>query len=105
MTVLHGERNIVEAGQVGKDAGDLERIGDPTRDASPCADMSDVPFLEQNASRGRADPAADHSDQRRLAGSIWPDDCANLAALERQVNAVDGVQTAEMPAQALSGKQ
>ena len=52
------------------------------------------------ASRGH-EQRAEHPHHRRLAGTVRPEEAVDLAARDRQVDAVDGAQVAEGAGQAL----
>jgi hypothetical protein len=48
----------------------------------------DVVALEHDTAAVGRDRAADHAEQRGLAGAVWPDDAQRLAAQQREVDSV-----------------
>ena len=92
---LHSHPRVLEHGQLGKDAGDLEGA----RDAAPAArgggERGDVVAAEEHAAHGRRQEPRDQVEQRGLAGTVRADDRAQLTGLDREADAVDGLQGAE----------
>ena len=92
---LHGHPRVLEHRQLGEDAGDLEGA----RDAAPAArgrgERGDVVAAEEHAARGRRQQPRDQVEERGLPGAVRPDDRAQLSGLDREADAVDGLQGAE----------
>ena len=60
---------------------------------------------EHHLSGGRGDAPADETDERRFAGAVRPDDGANLALIESEIDILDGMQSAEFTRQAAGNEQ
>jgi hypothetical protein len=97
---LGGKRHIVEHAQIGEDRGDLERVGDAALDPLMGRQPGHVDALEQDRARARCDAAAHEADECRLAGAVRADNRPDFALVQREIDTVDGAQTAEGPAQA-----
>ena len=92
---LHGQRDIVEHGVIGKQAGDLEGAGQPEAN-TPCSWQGIQRLPGQfNGSFVGFQLAHQLGDQCRLAGAIRPDQCVDFARLHCQVDMVGRKQTAE----------
>ena len=76
---LHGERDIVERGEIGKQRGDLERAREPELAAPVDRQRGDVVAGEADAAGIGRDLAGELADQRGLAGAVRPDDRMQLA--------------------------
>jgi hypothetical protein len=69
----------------------LRQAARPTLDH---AQGADVPALQGDTAAGEAAPARDGVDDGGLAGTVGADEAADLAALQRQVDAVQGLDAA-----------
>src|SRR6185295_16372907 len=78
-----------------EDAGDLERSRDATSAARGCGERGDVVAAEEHAASGRRQQPRDQVEERGLASAVRPDDRPQLAGLDREADAVDGLQGAE----------
>ena len=67
---LHGERDIVERGEIGKQRGDLERAREPEHAAAVDRQRRDVAAVEPDAPGVGRDLAGQLADQRGLAGAV-----------------------------------
>src|SRR5690606_16648179 len=97
--------DVLQYAQIGKDAGDLERIGDAGPDTLVRWHMGDVPAVEENCAAFNWHSSADKTDQRCLTGPIGADQRPYLAFSERKINFIDCVQPAEGPAELTGFKQ
>src|SRR5262249_40996159 len=102
---LNRQRDIVEAGEVLEDAGDLERIDDPMLHPAPWLHSGDVGPLEEDTPIRDGDPAADHAHQRGLARAVRPDDGTDLTPRQGEIHRIDSPYAAEMPGEANRGEQ
>src|SRR6185503_11714925 len=76
----------------------LVGAGEPHADPAPGGQIGHVGAEELNGARGRRELAGDDVEERRLPGPVWPEDGAPLAGPDLQVDAADGLQAAEAPA-------
>ena len=102
---LHRQRDIVVGGEIGEDAGDLERVGDAAPDPLVRRHVGDVAAVEDDAAGGGLDAAADQADEGRLAGAVGSDDGADLARHDGEVDAVHRLQPAIKAAEPARGEQ
>ena len=98
---LHGERHVVERGEIGKQRGDLERAGEPEPAAAIGRQRGDVAAAEANAAGVGRELADELADQRGLAGAVRPDDGVQLALRHVERDGIGGDHAAEAFAQAL----
>ncbi len=102
---LHGERHIVERGEIGKQRGDLERAREPEPAAALDAEMRDVGSVEADAAILRRNLAGQESDQRGLAGAVRADHGVKFAARNFERNGVGRHHAAKALGQALDLQQ
>ena len=76
---LHGERNIVERGEIVEQRSDLERAREPELAAPVDRQGGDVMAVEADAAGIRRDLAGQFADQRGLAGAVRADDGVQFA--------------------------
>src|SRR5690554_241710 len=91
--------DVLQYAQIGKDAGDLERIGYAGTNTLVGGHMGDVLAVEENSAAFDWHSSADKTDQRCLTGPIGADQRPYLAFSEREVHFFDCVQPAEGPAE------
>ena len=78
---LHGQRDIVERGEIAEQRGDLERARQPQQAAAMDRPRGDVGAVEEDAAGVRRDFAGELADQRGLAGAVRTDDRVQLPGL------------------------
>ena len=76
---LHGERHVVERGELAQHGGDLERAREPQPHAGVRRQARDVVARRSGSCRSRAQLAGELGDQRRLAGAVGADQRVDLA--------------------------
>src|SRR5690606_10961737 len=74
-------------------------VGDAGAHAPVRRQPRDVTAVEKDRAGAGCDAAADEADEGGLAGSVWTDDGADLAALQPEVDGFDRPQPAEMARQ------
>ena len=74
----------------------LERSRDPQRHPRMRRPIGDVGAVEDDAAGGRRKQAADEIDDRALARAVRADEAENFAARDRQIDAIDRADAAEM---------
>jgi hypothetical protein len=92
---LDRERDVVQGGEVGKDARDLERAREPQARALRCRQRGDVGAIETHAARVRPQVAGELADEGGLAGAVRPDHRVRLAFAHVEIDAVAGPQGAK----------
>src|SRR5690606_5792560 len=97
---LYGKGHVVEDGQVGEDAGDLERVGDAAAHATVCRQVRNILACEDYGTGRRSYAPADEAYESGLAGAVGADDGADLALFELEVHMVDRRQPAKGACQA-----
>src|SRR5436190_13001079 len=85
---LHGERHIVEDGEIREQRGDLERAGEAELAAPIGGQRGDVVAAEMDAADVGREFARQLADQRALARAVWPDDGMKLAGRYQERNVV-----------------
>ena len=98
---LDRQQHIVEHGQFGKQAGDLEGARHAERGAPVARPVGDVLAEQQHLSGGHRIDAGDQIEQRGLAGAVRADDGLAVARHDAQRDVARGLQAAEALAQAL----
>ena len=102
---LGGDADVLQRGGVGQDVGDLVRAGDAL--AARCGRAAS-PVMSSPLNRMRPDGRAQHAGQAveegALARAVRPDDGADLAALDLEVDVVERGQPAEAHGQALGAQ-
>ena len=90
-----GENQVLAHGQLGEDLQQLERAADaePVEVARPHA--GDGAAVELHLAGTRPELAEDAVEQRRLAAAVRPDDAEDLALVDVERHAVDGLDAAE----------
>src|SRR5207244_12367321 len=76
---LDRHADILEHGELGKDARDLKRPRDSATATRGRGERRDVVAVEEHATRRRRQQTGDQMEERRLAGPVRPDDRAQLA--------------------------
>src|SRR6516162_1997269 len=76
---LHGERHVVEDGEIEEQRGDLERAGKTELAAAVGRQGRHVAAFETDASGIGGDLAGELADEGGLAGAVRPDDGVKLA--------------------------
>src|SRR6516165_12541062 len=76
---LHGERHVVEDGEIEEQRGDLERAGEAELAAAVGRQGGHVAAFETDAPGIGGDLAGELADQRGLAGAVRADDGVKLA--------------------------
>src|SRR5215469_9292239 len=79
---------IFEHAHAGKRLRNLERTPDTERTALRRRQVRDVAPGIDHAPAIRCERAADHAEQRRLAGAVRPDNAERLARRERKIDAI-----------------
>src|SRR6266702_4007209 len=92
---LHREHHVLERGEIGVDAGDLERARETPVRARRRRERGDVLARETHAAPVRNEVARKLADQRRLARAVRPDDRVRLAFQHFEVDVVAREQCAE----------
>jgi hypothetical protein len=92
---LDGERNIIFTRQPRQNGCDLERTGQSSSNALLGRQTRDVLAFEDNAARRGCKFAADLRNERTLAGTVWPDECVNLAGSNVEGYVIGGKDTPE----------
>src|SRR4051812_38184238 len=87
--------DVIDHRHLGKRLHDLERA----REAEPCdlvrPRAGDIAVLEVHPAGGRRMNAGDEIDQRCLAGPVRADQADDLALVDGEADAVDGVEAAK----------
>src|SRR4051812_32379196 len=97
--------DVVHHGHLWKRLNDLKRAGQPSPSNLVWLRARDVLAFEVDAAcRGRVD-ASDEIDERGLARAIRADQADNLALLDREADAIDGIQAAESPRHVVERQQ
>ena len=81
---LHRQRDIVERGEIAKDAGDLERAGDAESGAADGTKPRDIAAGEMDRPGVGMQFADELRDQRCLAGAVGPDHGMDLAGRDSE---------------------
>ena len=102
---LHGERDIVERGEIGKQRGDLERAREPEPAPSIGGRAGDVAAVEADAAAMRVQSRRQQRDQRGLAGAVRPDHGVKFAGGDVERDRVGGDHAAEALGQAFDLQQ
>src|SRR5579872_1509267 len=97
----HRHADILEYGQPAKQPIDLKGARDAELDALGLHGRGDVAAGQQHASLTRRQHAGEQIDERGLAGAVGADQRVPRAGGELEVDALHGVQRAEMAAQCL----
>ena len=84
---LGGDAHVLERRGIGEDVGDLVGAGDALLRDAVGGQAGDVLAVEQDAPGGRADDAGQAVEEGALAGPVRPDDGADLAALDLEIDA------------------
>ncbi len=92
---LHRDPHVLERGQVGEHAEDLERSADPETGPPMHPHPGDVAVVEADFSAIRRDEPGEHVEERRLARAVRPDQAMELAGHHVQVDVVGGDERAE----------
>src|SRR3989442_15696999 len=101
---LHRERHVFEGGELGINAGDLERARQALARALRRREGGDVLAREADAAGVGTQVAGELADQRGLAGAVGADDSERLAFLHLEIDVVRGAQRAEVLAKAFDLK-
>ena len=83
---LHGERDVVQRGEIEEQRGDLERARQPELATAPARQRRDIAAVEANAPGVGHDLAGELADQRGLAGAVRADDGVQFAARHLEHN-------------------
>ena len=102
---LHGERDIVERGEIGKQRGDLKRARQPEPASSIGGMAGDVAAVEADAAAIGCNLAAQQRDQRALAGAVRPDHGVKFSGCQVERDRVRGDHAAEALGQAFDLQQ
>src|SRR5260370_37325919 len=102
---LHGERDVVERGEIGKQRGDLEGAREPERAAAIGRQHGDVEARKADAALVRRDLACELADKRGLAGAVGTDNGMQLALGHIELDLVRGHNALEPFGQSLDVKQ
>ncbi|MCY1369527.1 hypothetical protein D9M69_565740 [compost metagenome] len=84
---------VLENGKVFVDRRGLELSADASANDLVLAHAGEVTPLEQHATGGGTCLAANHVEQRRLAGAVGANDDAQLIALHGKAQVVDSLET------------
>src|SRR3974390_1828134 len=101
---LHRDAQIFADCQLGKDLGNLESAGDAAPDAAGGPKRRDVLSGEDYWAGGRLQEAADHVEERGLAGAVAADHGAQFTGCYRHRYVVDCNQATEMPGDIIDGQ-
>ena len=102
---LHGERHIVEDGEIREQRGDLERAGEAELAAPIGRQRGDVVAVEMDAAGVGRELARELADQRALARAVRPDDGVQLAGGHNERNVIGRDDAAEAFAQVFDAQQ
>src|SRR5262249_41369707 len=97
--------HVFEDGQRGKEREVLEGPRDAEPDDAMRRDSAQVVAVEGDASTRRLVDAADAIEQRRLAGTVGPDERADLTGVDRERQVDQGNDAAELDAYLLDVQQ
>src|SRR5579872_3773584 len=86
---LQADLHVLEGGKMRKDAGNLKAPHDPELCEIGGRRVRDVAAFEEDSAAGRRRETGEQVEQRRLAGTVRPDDRMDALAFERKRNAVD----------------
>ena len=84
---LRGDAHVFQRGGVGQDVGDLVGARDALLRDAVGGQPGDVLAVEQDAAGGRPQHAGQAIEEGALAGAVRPDDGADLAALDLEIDA------------------
>ena len=101
----HGELGVLVDALVVEHARRLELAPDAAAGARRHRQRRDRLALIPDRAGGRPEMAGDHADERGLAGAVRPDDAAQLAAREPEIDRVVGEQALEALGQALGAQE
>ena len=98
------EHEVVEHAHALEERDVLEGARNPALGNAARRQVGDVLALERDAPAVGPVEAADHVEQRRLAGAVGPDDREDLAPADLEAHVIDGHHPAEMLGDALDPK-
>ena len=100
LTVISGERHVLEDAEAVKRPRDLEGAADAAVDDAVRGDARDLRAVEQDRSGRRHQRARQHVEDRALAGAVRADQAENLALLDPEryvVNSGEAAKTLHQP--------
>ena len=92
---LDRDADVLQHGELGKDAVDLKRARDPAAAARRRGEGGDVVAAEEDTARRRGQQTGDQMEECGLPGPVRSDDRAQLLRLHREADVGDGLQGAE----------
>jgi hypothetical protein len=98
---VHGGKQRFADGEARKDAGDLKGPGNAASNDLGRRQAGNIFSAQQNAAMVGQQGPHNQVEERRLAGTIWPDDGGERPWREVQADAADGDDAAEGFAQVL----
>ena len=102
---LHGHPHVLQHGQMREDIRDLVGLGDAQAGHAMLGQPGDVAPVEPHPSRGGRHLPRHQAEEGGLAGAVRPDDRAQLAAANRQVDAIDGEEATEGARESLGSQE
>src|SRR5207249_2579364 len=102
---VHADHHVLQRGEIGKQADVLERARDPEPGDAMRRQARQMVPLEKCLARLGAHVTRDDVDQRGLAGAVGADEAENRALVDFERHAVDGLDAAEMPLEAIQPEQ
>jgi len=101
---LRGDADVLERSGVGQDVGDLVGASDTFLGDEVGGKPGDILAVEQNSPRRGTKDAGETVEEGALARAVRPDDGANLAPPDFEIDAIERGQSAEADGQALGAR-
>ena len=102
---LVGMGDVFEYGETAEQQVELESPHHPLPGNQVGTHSGDVLALKVNLSSGRLEKSGDEVEQRRLAGTIGPDDAEDFPFVDVKVEPIDRIHAAEALLQVVDLKQ
>src|SRR5262249_50192829 len=101
---LRGDADVLERRGVGQDIGDLVGAGDALRGDEVGGKPGDILAVEHNSPRRGTKDAGETVEEGALARAVRPDDGANFATPNFEIDTIERGQSAEADGQALGAQ-